>query len=67
MLIEPNSLTSADAQTMVAGQDAIQQRGLAGPDEAGKDSDGHSTPTLPSPLRGGGLGWGAKDTGGEVL
>ena len=25
------------------------------------------TPTLPSPLRGGGLGWGAKDTGGEVL
>jgi len=25
------------------------------------------TPTLPSPLRGGGLGWGAKDTSGEVL
>jgi len=24
------------------------------------------TPTLPSPLRGGGLGWGAKGTGGEV-
>ena len=25
------------------------------------------TPTLPSPLRGGGLGWGGKDTSGEVL
>jgi len=24
------------------------------------------TPTLPSPLGGGGLGWGAKGTGGEV-
>jgi hypothetical protein len=28
---------------------------------------GHFTPTLPSPLRGGGLEWGAKVTNGEDL
>ena len=31
-----------------------------------KKSINSITPTLPSPLRGGGLGWGVKGTGGEV-